>query len=157
MTASAEIARTDAASHEAHRDHEALGAHDHEAHGHGEGHYGTMKDYLTGFALSVILTAIPFWIVMADVFRSPVTAAVVIMVFGVAQIYVHMVYFLHMNARSEGGWTLLAAIFTIVVVVIALAGSLWIMSHLHQNMAPMGHRMEAVQPSAPPIQRPSPE
>ena len=161
MTASADIARTDAAAHEADASREALGAqgaHDHEAHGHGEGHYGTMKDYLTGFVLSVILTAIPFWIVMADVFRSPVTAAVVIMVFGVAQIYVHMVYFLHMNARSEGGWTLLAAIFTIVVVVIALAGSLWIMSHLHQNMMPMDdHRMDGGPSSAPPVQRPAPE
>ena len=120
--------------------------HDHEAHGHGEASHGTMKDYLTGFVLSVILTAIPFWIVMGEVFRSPVTAAVVVMVFAVAQIFVHMVYFLHMNPRSEGGWTLLAAIFTIVIVVIALSGSLWVMSHLHQNMAPMpagGHEMRA--------------
>ncbi|WP_020180150.1 cytochrome o ubiquinol oxidase subunit IV [Methylopila sp. M107] len=129
----------------------AHGAHGHDDHGHDHDHdgvayHGTMKDYLTGFTLSVILTAIPFWIIMGDVFRSPITAAVVVMIFAVAQIFVHMVYFLHMNPKSEGGWNLLAAIFTIVVVVIALSGSMWIMSHLHQNMAPMpagGHEMTA--------------
>ncbi len=42
-----------------------------------------------------------------------------------------------MNARSEGGWTMLALIFTIVLVVIALSGSLWVMFHLDQNMMPM--------------------
>lgn len=41
------------------------------------------------------------------------------------QILVHMVYFLHMNGKQEEGWTMLSTIFTVVVVVILLAGSLW--------------------------------
>jgi cytochrome o ubiquinol oxidase operon protein cyoD len=41
-----------------------------------------------------------------------------------------------MNAKSEGGWTLLALIFTLVLVVIALSGSLWVMYHLNENMMP---------------------
>ncbi len=53
------------------------------------------------------------------------------------QIVVHMIYFLHMNATSEGGWNLLALIFTLVLVVITLSGSLWIMYHLNENMMPM--------------------
>jgi cytochrome o ubiquinol oxidase operon protein cyoD len=65
----------------------------------------------------------------------------VIMAFGVAQILVHMIYFLHMNTRSEGGWTMMAAIFTIIVVVIALSGSLWVMYHLNTNMMP-AHTMD---------------
>lgn len=127
------MSASEAARHDGH----GHDGHDHDGHGE-EAHFGTMKDYLTGFVLSVVLTAIPFWIIMGDVFRSPVTAAVVVMVFAVAQIFVHMVYFLHMNARAEGGWNLLAAIFTIVLVVITLAGSLWVMSHLHSNMMPGG-------------------
>ena len=120
-----------------HNDHAAHGGHDDHGHDDHDGAaHGTVKSYMTGFILSVILTAIPFWIVMGEVFRSPVTAAVVVMVFAVAQIFVHMVYFLHMNPRSEGGWTLLAAIFTIVIVVIALAGSLWVMYHMNTNMMP---------------------
>jgi cytochrome o ubiquinol oxidase operon protein cyoD len=125
-------------------------AHAAPGHGHEPGHeeaaHGSMKGYITGFVLSVILTAIPFWIVMGDVFREPATAAIVVMVFAVVQIVVHMVYFLHMNARSEGGWTMLAMIFTVVLVIITLSGSLWVMFHLKGNMMPTGtHTMGAPQ------------
>ena len=63
--------------------------------------------------------------------------AVVILIFAFVQIVVHMVYFLHMNSKSEGGWTVLALIFTSVLVVITLTGSLWVMDHLDSNMMPM--------------------
>ncbi|WP_448207854.1 cytochrome o ubiquinol oxidase subunit IV [Azospirillum sp. sgz302134] len=109
-------------------------------HGHGDDvhvHHGGFKDYLIGFGLAVVLTAIPFWIVMSDVFRSTTVAAVVILLFAAVQIVVHMVYFLHMNTKSEGGWTFLALMFTAVMVVITLTGSLWVMHHLDSNMMPM--------------------
>jgi cytochrome o ubiquinol oxidase subunit IV len=41
-----------------------------------------------------------------------------------------------MSPRSEGGWTMMALLFTVVLVVIALAGSLWVMYHLNVNMMP---------------------
>lgn len=107
---------------------------DHEGHAE-QGAHVTLKGYLTGFALSVILTAIPFWAVMGNVFEPGATVAV-LLGFAAVQIVVHMVYFLHMNAKSEGGWTLLALIFTLVLVVIALSGSLWVMYHLNENMMP---------------------
>jgi len=69
-----------------------------------------------------------------------VTAAL-IMVLGAIQIIVHMIYFLHMNTRSEGGWNMMALIFTIVLVIIALSGSLWVMHHLNSNMMPMSPEM----------------
>jgi cytochrome o ubiquinol oxidase operon protein cyoD len=103
---------------------------------HGTGHSGSLKDYLTGFVLAVILTAIPFWLVMGKSFHSSTTTAVVILGFAAVQMVVHMVYFLHMNTRAEGGWTLLALLFTIMLVVIALSGSLWVMYHLNHNMMP---------------------
>ena len=53
------------------------------------------------------------------------------------QIVVHMIYFLHMNTKSEGGWTFLALLFTLTLVVITLAGSIWVMYHMDQNMMPM--------------------
>ena len=95
---------------------------DHEQAGH-----GTFKGYMTGFVLSVILTAVPFWLVMDHVIADSRILALVVMAFAVVQIVVHMVYFLHMNTRSEGGWTMLALIFTIVLVVITLSGSIWVM------------------------------
>jgi cytochrome o ubiquinol oxidase operon protein cyoD len=96
---------------------------------------------MTGFALSIILTAIPFWLVMAGVFESPVVTAGLVMALAAVQIVVHMIYFLHMNTKSEGGWTMMALIFTMVLVVIALSGSLWVMHHLNTNMMPMSPEM----------------
>ncbi|MDE1950369.1 MAG: cytochrome o ubiquinol oxidase subunit IV [Burkholderiales bacterium] len=116
------------------------------AHGHGQGvgheapHF-TLQGYVTGFLLSVLLTALPFWIVMAKVFANPAVTAAVILGFAVVQIVVHMVYFLHMNPKSEGGWTLLALVFTIVLVVIAISGSIWVMYHLNHNMMPSAEVM----------------
>ncbi len=99
--------------------------------------HSTLRGYLTGFLLSVALTAVPFWLVMAKVIASPSLLALVILGLAAVQIVVHMVYFLHMNARSEGGWTMLALIFTLVLVVITLSGSLWVMYHLNENMMPV--------------------
>lgn len=106
-----------------------------DAHGPAEAH-GTLRGYLTGFILSVILTAIPFWLVMGDVIKNPAQTSLVIMAFAAVQIVVHMIYFLHMNTRSEGGWTILALIFTLTLVVITLSGSIWVMYHLNGNMMP---------------------
>ncbi|WP_067734375.1 cytochrome o ubiquinol oxidase subunit IV [Novosphingobium naphthalenivorans] len=111
-------------------------AHDHDHDGHGESH-GSLRDYVIGFILSVVLTAIPFWLVMSGAIADKQATALVIMAFAVVQIVVHMIYFLHMNTKSENGWTVMALIFTIILVVIALSGSLWVMYHLNHNMMPM--------------------
>jgi cytochrome o ubiquinol oxidase operon protein cyoD len=96
----------------------------------------SLRGYLTGFVAAVILTAIPFWLVMGKAFSSSTVTSAVILAFAAVQVVVHMVYFLHMNARSEGGWNLLALLFTVMLVVIALSGSLWVMYHLNHNMMP---------------------
>jgi cytochrome o ubiquinol oxidase subunit IV len=90
---------------------------------HGEEPHGTLQDYVTGFVLSVILTAIPFYLLMGDVSWSKTTIAFVIMGFAAVQMVVHMVYFLHMTPKSEDGWTLTSLVFTLILVVITLAGS----------------------------------
>lgn len=107
----------------------------HDDHGDGASH-GTFKSYVIGFVLAVILTVIPFWLVMAKVFPDSSTTAMVLLGFGAVQIVVHMIYFLHMNFKSEGGWNMLALIFTVVLVVITMAGSLWVMFHMNHNMMP---------------------
>lgn len=112
----------------------------HQGHGHDhhdtDAGHGTFKGYMTGFVLAVILTAVPFWLVMGKVFTTSTATAITILAIGVVQIVVHMIYFLHMNGRAEGGWTLLALIFTLVLVFITLTGSLWVMFHLNENMMP---------------------
>jgi len=91
---------------------------------------------MAGFVLSIILTAIPFWLVMTKVIADRNTAVLVLGGFAVIQILVHMVFFLHMNGKVEGGWTLLSTIFTVVFVAIAITGTLWVMFHMNANMTP---------------------
>lgn len=123
--------------------HNQTSAHDDHAHDEGEMHFSA-KGYAIGFILSVILTVIPFWLVMEGVLSTPAATAVAIMVLGAVQIVVHMIYFLHMNTKSEGGWTVMALMFTVIIVFITLVGSLWVMHHLNTNMMPtMEHIRQA--------------
>ncbi|MFT6590438.1 MAG: cytochrome o ubiquinol oxidase operon protein cyoD [Rhodoferax sp.] len=101
------------------------------------GYHASIKGYLTGFCLSVVLTAIPFWLVMAKVLPSSGITAFVVLGFATVQIVVHMFYFLHMNTRVEGGWSMLALLFTCVLVLIMLSGSIWVMYNLNANMMPV--------------------
>ena len=119
----------------------------HNAHGH-DSHdddalpfHATFRDYAIGFVLAVILTAIPFWLVMSGAITDHTTTALVITAFAAVQVVVHMVYFLHMSPKVEGGWNLMALIFTLLLVGILLSGSLWVMYHLNHNMMPMPQAM----------------
>ncbi|WP_432241496.1 cytochrome o ubiquinol oxidase subunit IV [Herbaspirillum robiniae] len=124
-----------------HQEHPArpMGHHDDHDHGHGHGDHaahGSMKDYVTGFVLAVILTAIPFWLVMSKAVDNSARMGIILLAFAAVQIVVHIKYFLHMNGKSEGGWNMLSMIFTIVIVGITLSGSLWVMYHMNHNMMP---------------------
>lgn len=110
--------------------------HNHDHHHDDHANHGTLKSYAVGFILSVVLTAIPFWIVMGNVIRQPHVAGIVLLAFAAIQIVVHMIYFLHINTRVEGGWSMLGLIFTGMLVFIMLSGSLWVMYHLNTNMMP---------------------
>lgn len=114
------------AGHDDHHDHDDL--------------HVTMGDYVKGFILAVILTAIPFYLVMNNVITDRTTAVAVLGLFAVIQVVVHMVYFLHMNGKIQGGWTMLSTIFTVIFLAIAISGTLWVMFHMNTNMMP-GHEM----------------
>jgi len=116
-------------------------------HVHGHDHdpnipHATFRGYMIGFLLSVVLTAIPFWLVMHKVIPNPQATIWIVLAFAVVQILVHMAYFLHLDTSSEGGWNMLALIFTMVLVVIALSGSLWVMYHMNANMMPQMSQQE---------------
>ena len=114
---------------------------DHHAETHGHDHHdevphASFSGYMIGFMASVFLTAIPFVLVMADVFKSDGVTSLIILAFAAVQIVVHMVYFLHMNFHSEGGWNMLSLLFTAVLLFITLFGSLWVMYNMNVNMMP---------------------
>lgn len=100
-------------------------------------HQGSLRGYLTGFVLAAILTIIPFWLVMGHVFDNRWLTITLVLLLAVVQIFVHIVYFLHLDTHSEGGWNMMAFIFTIVLVVIVLGASIWVMYNENANMMPM--------------------
>ena len=94
---------------------------------------GTLASYGIGFIFSVTLTAIAFWITMNG---TPSHAIILTTIFGaaIAQILVHLHYFLHLNNASAARWNVLALVFTILIMVLFVGGSLWIMYSLNYRM-----------------------
>jgi len=101
----------------------------------GSASHFTLRTYLTGFLVAAVLTAVAFWIVMADPVSGTVAATIVVAL-AVTQILVQTYSFLHVNTRAQEGWILTAYVFTCVLILIAIGGSLWIMFHLNTNMMP---------------------
>ncbi|MDN3612197.1 cytochrome o ubiquinol oxidase subunit IV [Vibrio ostreicida] len=92
------------------------------------------SDYVKGFLASLVLTVIPFYFVWMQ--TLPHSATYVIL-FGCAlvQIFVHFKYFLHMEVKtSDGRWNLVSLMFTAIVVLILIAGSVWIIYNMNVNM-----------------------
>lgn len=102
----------------------------------GRAHTGR-RGYRIGTLLAIVLTILPFWLVMDGVLDRT-TTVVLIFAMALVQIVVHVVCFLHLDTRAEGGWSLLAFLFTAVIAVLTIGGSIWIMYHLNTNMMPMG-------------------
>ena len=102
----------------------------------GESH-ASVKSYLIGFVLSVILTAIPFGLVMQQGHYGfgVDTVIAAILLLAVVQVFVHVVYFLHMDRSAEQRWNVVAFAFTVMILVIVVSGSVWIMHNATANMA----------------------
>ena len=94
---------------------------------------GSLKSYLTGFVLSLILTAIPFALVMNGTL-SPAATLLGIFSAGIVQILVHLHYFLHLDTSSAARWNVLALMFTLVIMVLFVGGTIWIMHSLYYRM-----------------------
>ncbi len=106
-------------------------SHDHNAAG---ASHGTVKQYVIGFIISVLLTVVPFYMAMhADDFSRGAIIAVVAIT-AIAQVLVQLVFFLHMNSSSEQRWNVIAFIYTILTIAVLMVGSVWIMNYLHSNM-----------------------
>ena len=94
---------------------------------------GSLKSYLTGFILALIMTAMPFALVMSGALSSRATVAAILSA-GLVQIAVHLHYFLHLDTSSAARWNVLALIFTILIMILFVGGTLWIMFTLYYRM-----------------------
>jgi cytochrome o ubiquinol oxidase operon protein cyoD len=92
-----------------------------------------MRSYVIGFFLSVILTAIPYYLVVERVFDAA-TLFITIALLGVVQLIVQVIFFLHLHKKSKPHWNMIVFSFTLLIVAFLVIGSLWIMYHLNVNM-----------------------
>ena len=96
-------------------------------------HQPSRSSYLNGFALAVVLTAIPFAAVWLDILRGT-AAYIVIAVAALIQLVVHLVFFLHLSRKSTPSEYLYFMAFAAVLIFLMVGGSLWIMFDLHHRM-----------------------
>jgi cytochrome o ubiquinol oxidase subunit IV len=100
-----------------------------------------VQGYLLGFMLATLLTVTSFYVVHTDLIWGP-GIAVALVVLAVAQIGVHLVFFLHLTTAPDNTNNVLALAFGILIVVLIIGGSLWIMDHLNERMMPMDQMMQ---------------
>jgi len=131
-----------------------MSEHAHELHDHkfdvapGEEDHGTLGSrvlgYLVGLGLAVLLTATSFFIAGTDLVWQP-SIPVALVVLAIAQMGVHLVFFLHITTGPDNTNNVLALAFGLLIVFLVVGGSLWIMGHLNSNMMPMDQLMRMQQ------------
>ena len=106
---------------------------------------GTLAGVLVqtiGLALAAILTATSFWIANTSLLWAP-GVPLGLSVLAIAQMGVHLVFFLHITTGPDNTNNVLALAFGILVVFLIVVGSIWIMDHLNHNIMPMEQLMQA--------------
>jgi cytochrome o ubiquinol oxidase subunit IV len=97
--------------------------------------------YVVGLGLAILLTATSFFIAGTNLVWQP-SIPVALIVLAIAQMGVHLVFFLHITTDPDNTNNILALAFGLLIVFLVIGGSLWIMSHLNQNMPPMDQIMQ---------------
>jgi cytochrome o ubiquinol oxidase subunit IV len=97
--------------------------------------------YVVGLGLALLLTATSFFVAGTDLVWQP-SIPVAIIVLAIAQMGVHLVFFLHITTGADNTNNVLALAFGILIVVLVIGGTLWIMANLNHNMLPMDQLMK---------------
>jgi cytochrome o ubiquinol oxidase operon protein cyoD len=95
-----------------------------------------LRGYLIGLALATLLTVVSFFIAGTSLVWAP-SIPIALCVLAIAQMGVHLVFFLHLTTGEDNVNNVLALAFGVLIVLLVMVGSLWIISHLNQNMMPM--------------------
>jgi cytochrome o ubiquinol oxidase operon protein cyoD len=96
--------------------------------------------YLVGLGLALLLTATSFFVAGTDLVWQP-SVPVAIVVLAIAQMGVHVVFFLHITTGPDNTNNVMALAFGLLIVFLVIGGSLWIMSNLNHNMPSMDQLM----------------
>jgi len=102
--------------------------------------WGEVQGYLIGLGLAVLLTAASFYVARTHEIWGP-GIPIALVVLAIAQMGIHLVFFLHITTAPDNTNNILALAFGLLIVGLIVLGSLWIMYHLNQNMLPMDQMM----------------
>jgi len=91
--------------------------------------------YVIGLALALILTGVSFWVASTGVLWGPGVATGLV-VLAIAQMGVHLVFFLHITSGPDNTNNVLALAFGVLIVFLVMVGTIWIMAHMNANMMP---------------------
>ena len=89
--------------------------------------------YIVGLALALILTGVSFWVASTGVLWGP-GVAVGLVVLAIAQIGIHLVFFLHITSGPDNTNNVLALAFGALIVFLVMIGTIWIMAHMNANV-----------------------
>jgi cytochrome o ubiquinol oxidase operon protein cyoD len=104
----------------------------------GEPHDNMLSEtlsYVLGLVLALVLTGISFWVASTSVLWGP-GVAVGLVVLAIAQMGIHLVFFLHITSGPDNTNNVLALAFGVLIVFLVMIGTIWIMAHLAANMGP---------------------
>ena len=91
--------------------------------------------YVIGLALALVLTGVSFWVASTSALWGP-GVAVGLVVLAIAQMGVHLVFFLHITSGPDNTNNVLALAFGVLIVFLVMIGTIWIMAHMNANMMP---------------------
>ena len=97
--------------------------------------------YVIGLGLAILLTVVAFFISHTTLVWGP-SIPVALSVLAIAQMGVHLVFFLHITSGPDNVNNVMALAFGVLIVFLVIGGSLWIMTHLNHNMMPMDQIMQ---------------
>jgi cytochrome o ubiquinol oxidase subunit IV len=100
-----------------------------------------IDSYLVGLGLATLLTIVSFFIARTTLVWTP-SIPVALAVLAIAQMGVHLVFFLHITTGPDNVNNVLALAFGVLIVLLLITGSLWIMAHLNENMMSMDRIMQ---------------
>jgi cytochrome o ubiquinol oxidase subunit IV len=118
----------------------------------GEGREGVregVRSYVLGLALATALTVASFWVARTHILYGP-SIPVALVALAVAQMGIHLVFFLHITTAPDNTNNVLALALGVLIVFVLVFGTVWVMAHMNHNMMPHMTSMEA--PLAPPPQ-----
>ena len=100
-----------------------------------------LRTYLIGLGLAILMTMASFWAAQTHLIYGP-GVSVAIVVLAIAQMGIHLVFFLHITTAPDNANNVLALAFGILIACLVIFGSLWIMANLNHNMLPLQQMMD---------------